>query len=284
VLTVIGERDRQHFAPRLAAFQDDAWVFHGQSRADVAIDPFDLRILLGKPAFCYQVEDVGRPVLHGDVLDLGAFKRDEFDHGAMQRRLLEFRRGATFHVSHFAAFIGDDERALELAETFGVDPEIGLQWMFHFDSGWDVDERAAAENRRIERAEFVVADRNDFAEPFPEYFRMMFQAFGRADENHALLADRFLDVRINRFAAELRFDTGQKFAFLFGNAEPLEGAFDVFGDFFPTAFRSRAWGEVITNFVKVDRLKIFAGPVGRQRFLEKGLQSAQAELAHPIRI
>src|SRR5205085_11652949 len=132
--------------------------------------------------------------------DLGAFERDQLNHRTVQGGGLEFRRGAAFHVSDFAAFIGNDESALELAKVFGVDPEIGLERMFHFHSWRDINERAAAEHGRVKSAEFVVRDRDYFAEPFPENFRMLFQTLGRANKNDTLLTDRFLDIGVNRFA------------------------------------------------------------------------------------
>src|SRR5207248_10948558 len=121
---------------------------------------------------------------------------------------------------------GNDERALELAEVFGVDAEISLERMFHFDAGRDVNEGTATEHGGIQRAELVVTDRDDFAEPFPEDFWMVLQALCRSNENDALLAHRFLDVGIDGFAVELRFHTGEKFSFLLGNAEALECALD----------------------------------------------------------
>ena len=68
MLTIVGQRDAKHFAPRLAAFHDHAWVFHGQTRPDVAVDPFHLRVLVREPAFRYQIENVRAPILHGNVL------------------------------------------------------------------------------------------------------------------------------------------------------------------------------------------------------------------------
>ena len=65
----------------------------------------------------------------------------------------------------------------------------------------------------------------------PNHFRKIsgcsLQTFGAAHEDHALLADRFLDVRIDRLAVELRFDAGEELALLLGNAEPLERALHV---------------------------------------------------------
>src|SRR5436190_1466558 len=115
-------------------------------------------------------------------------------------------------------FIGNDERALELAEVFGVDTEVGLERMFHFHSGRDVNERAAAEHCRIQCAKLIVGDRNNFAEPFPENFRIILKSLSRADKDHALFADGFLDVRIDRFAVKLRFHAREEFPFLLGNA------------------------------------------------------------------
>jgi len=45
--------------------------------------------------------------------------------------------------------------------------------VLHFNARRDVDERAAAKDGAVERAEFVVAGRDDFAEPFSEDFRMI---------------------------------------------------------------------------------------------------------------
>ena len=66
---------------------------------------------------------------------------------------------------------------------------------------------------------------------------MILQPFGRSDEDHALFADRLLDVGVDRLAVELRFDAGEKLALLLRNAEPLEGALHVVRHFLPTPLR-----------------------------------------------
>ena len=73
VLTVVGQRDGENFAARFSAFHDHARIFHGQAGADVAIDPFHFGVLLREAAFGDKIEDIRRPVLHRDVLNLGAF-------------------------------------------------------------------------------------------------------------------------------------------------------------------------------------------------------------------
>jgi len=126
VLSVVGERDGKNFAARFSPFHDYAGIFHGEAGTDITIDPLDLRVFVGESAFRHQVENIRRPVLHGDVLDLGALERDQFDHSAVQRGGIKLWCRATLHVSHLGAFIGDDESALELAEVFGVDAEVRL--------------------------------------------------------------------------------------------------------------------------------------------------------------
>src|SRR5262249_33575859 len=102
--------------------------------------------------------------------------------------------GAPSHVSHFRAFIGNDQSALELTEVFGVDAKVRLQRVFHFHSRRDVNERAATKHGRIQRAKFVVRDRDNLTEPFSENLRIILEAFSRSDKNDALLANGFLDV------------------------------------------------------------------------------------------
>ena len=77
MLTIARQRDGENFTTGFAAFHDHARIFHGQAGADVAIDPFHFGLLVRETAFGHQIEDVRRPVLDGDVLDLRAFHRHQ---------------------------------------------------------------------------------------------------------------------------------------------------------------------------------------------------------------
>src|SRR6266436_3609338 len=156
--------------------------------------------------------------------------------------------------------------------------------MLHFHARRHVDERAPAENRGVQGRKFVVADRYYFAKPAPENFRMLFQPIGRADKDHALFADRFLDVGIDRFAIKLRFDAGEKFAFLFRNAEALKGALYIFGNFIPRARRALTLREIVTDLIEVNRFKISARPMSWQWFALESLQRLQSKFADPSRV
>jgi hypothetical protein len=140
MLSAVGQSDADDFAAGAPALHDDAGIFHGETAADVAVDPANFGVFVGDAALGDEIEDIAAPVLHRDVLDFGALHGDEFDYRAVQSGGLKLRRRAAFHVHHFRAFIGDDERALELAELLAVDAEIGLERMLHFHAGRHVDE------------------------------------------------------------------------------------------------------------------------------------------------
>src|SRR5439155_7997261 len=64
------------------------------------------------------------PVLHGRVLDLRPFERDELDDRRVQLVLVAPGRRAALEVAHGAPFGGHEQRALELAGARGVDAEV----------------------------------------------------------------------------------------------------------------------------------------------------------------
>jgi len=237
---------------------------------------------VGEAAFGDEVVDVGGPVLDGDVLDLGVLHRDEFDDGAVERGGGELGGGAAFHVGELGAFIDDDEGALELAEVFGVDAEVSLERVRDFDAGRHVDEGAAGEHGAVERGEFVVGRRDDFAEPLAEQVGVFAQGLGRVHEDDALLGDDLLDAGVGGLAVELGIDAGEELALVLRDAEALEGLFDVVGDFLPGALGFlRALREVVADFRKIEGLEILGGPVGGERFRLEDFERVVAKLADP---
>jgi len=119
---------------------------------------------------------------------------------------------------------------------------------------------------------------------FPNHRRKISGCSFKADKDHALFADCFLDVGVDRFAIELRFHAGEKFALLFRNAEALEGPLHIFGNFVPRTRRALTLRQIITNLIEIDRFKILARPVRGQRLAFESLQRLQSKFADPIRI
>ena len=64
------------------------------------------------------------PVLHRAVFHVGIFERHDFHDCRMKLVFIAHRRRAAFHVAYLRAFVGHDERPLELSRSLGIDTEI----------------------------------------------------------------------------------------------------------------------------------------------------------------
>src|ERR1700690_3593145 len=82
----------------------------------------------------------------------------------------------TLDIMDRRAFIHNDHRALELTYVSGVESEVCLQRQIHFDAFGHVDERSTRPNRRVERGELVIFNRDNCAEIFSEHIRIFLQA------------------------------------------------------------------------------------------------------------
>ena len=143
VLTLAGERHREHLALGVLAGHPDRRVLHGDLRPDVAVDPLHGGAGLGAGPLGDQVVDVVRPVLDRGVTATATGLDDDLHHRRVQRIRLVDRRGAALDVVHVGALVDDDQRPLELAHVLGVDPEVGLQRDVDVHTRRDVDERSA---------------------------------------------------------------------------------------------------------------------------------------------
>ena len=83
-------------------------VLHGHFRAEVSVNPFHRRALVGNRALGHQVVDVGRPVLNGRVANTSVFLHDDFHDRRVQRITGVNGGGAAFDVVHVAALIGNN--------------------------------------------------------------------------------------------------------------------------------------------------------------------------------
>ena len=150
VLALAGEGDREDLAPGALAGHVDRRVLHGQSAAEVAVDPLHQGVFLGHGPLGHQVVDVVGPVLDGRVPATAALLDQDLDDGRVQALARVDRRGAPFDVMDLRPFLDEDQGPLELAHVLGVDPEIGLERDVDLDAGRDVDERPARPDRRVE--------------------------------------------------------------------------------------------------------------------------------------
>src|SRR6185436_6681495 len=122
LLVLVGHGHAVELAHGAVALQDAARVLPGDRGAGLDLGPADLAALAQAAAalgdeVVHATDAVlvaGVPVLHGAVLDLGVVEGHQLDHGGVQLVLAAGRRGAALEVGDVAAFLRDDEGALEL--------------------------------------------------------------------------------------------------------------------------------------------------------------------------
>src|SRR5262245_28034231 len=214
LLVAVGDGDRVELAARIVAAQDAARILPGDRRAGLELGPGDLRVdAAAQPALGDEIVDAaaalgvaGIPVLDGRILDLGIVERDELDHRGVELVLVAHGRGAALEIAHIGAFVGDDERALELAGVALVDAEIGRQLHRAAHAGRYVDEGAVGEHRRVERGEEIVGDRYHGAEILLDQIGVLLQRLGDRAEDHAGLGELRLEGGGDRHRVEDRID------------------------------------------------------------------------------
>ena len=234
LLVVIGERHRVEFADRVVADQQAARIFPGDGGAGLHLRPGDLGVdAAARAALGDEIVDAalaffvaGIPVLHGGIFDLGVIERDQFDHGRVQLVGVAHGRGAAFQVADVGAFVGDDQRALELAGVLGVDAEIGGQLHGAAHALRDVAEGAVGEDRRVQRGEEIVGGRHHRAEIFLDQIGMFLDGFGEGAEDDAHLAQLCLEGGGHRDAVEhgIHRHAGEQFPLLQRDAQLFIGA------------------------------------------------------------
>src|SRR5690348_3128259 len=136
LLEMVGQRHRMELADRTVTAQHATRIFPGNRRTGLDLRPGDPRIVAAAfAALGHEVVDATLavlvawvPVLHRRILDVGLFQRHQLHHRRMQLILVAHRRGAAFEVRNRRAFLGDDQRAFELAGMARVDAEVRGQF------------------------------------------------------------------------------------------------------------------------------------------------------------
>lgn len=239
---------------------------------------------MGDAALGDEVVDVRAPVLHGAVADVGAGQGDEFDDGGMQRIGRVGRGCAAFDVVDAAAFVGDDQSALELPHVLRIDAEIRLYWHLDVNAFRDVDERAARPDSGIEGAELVVGIWYDRTEPFLDDLRVLAKTTVHVEEDYSLLLEVFANRMVDGLGLVLGRDAGEPLLLGLGNAQLLEGVTDVLGDVIPILLRAFAGAQEVADVVEINLLEQGHVAPCRHRSLLVVPIGLDAELSHPLRL
>ncbi len=293
LLAVVRDGHRVELADRVVALQDAARVLPGDRRAGLDLGPGDLGAAAAAgAALGHEVVDaalavlVARvPVLDRRVLDLGVVEGDELDDGGVELVLVADGGRAAFEVRHVRAFLGHDERALELAGVGGVDAEVGRELHRAPHALRDEAERAVGEDGGIERREVVVRVRHDRSEVLLDEVGVLLDRLGERAEDDSHLLELVAEGRRDRNRVEDGVDrhAGELGPLAQGDAELLVGLEQLRVDLFERlrpvlpGLRRR----VVDDRLVVDRRVVDVLP-GRLLHGEPVAVRLQAPLEHPL--
>ena len=182
---------------------------------------------------------------------------------------------------HEAVFFGDDQCALELSESLGIDAEVCLKWELYLHALWNIDKRSSRPDGGVERGEHVVLRRNQRAEIFSYEFRMFSDGGIHVAEDDTLLFEFAVHAFIHDFGFILCGDAGKIFFFRFGDTDPVIGFLDFVGEIFPGCGSIPGCLEKIGDVAEINRREI-RSPC-RQFLLLENIVTLQAKLFHPRR-
>ena len=124
----------------------------------------------------------------------------------MQLIDIPHRCRASFKIAHIAAFLGDDQRAFELAGLSCVDAKVGRELHRAAHSLWDITERSVAEDRRVKRRKKVIRVRHNRPEIFLDQVGMLLHRLGKRTEDDPQLSQFLLESSRDGYAVEDRID------------------------------------------------------------------------------
>src|SRR5438477_615829 len=282
VLVLVGPRksDRKNLTVRALADEVDARVFHRDLGSEVRVDPGHAAAVLDDGALGHEVVDVVAPVLDGRVANVGVLLHHDLDDRAVQRVAREHRRGATLDVVDARAFLGDDQRPLELAHVLAVDTEVRLQRDLDLHSGGHVHERAARPDGGVERGHLVVVRWDHRAEVLLHDVLVLFERRVCIHEDDAELLEVLADVVVHDLAVVLGPDAREVLLFRLGDPELVERVLHVGRHVLPALGALVRGEDVVVDVLEVERREVRA-PRRHGARLEVP-ERFEAPLQHPL--
>ena len=211
LLMVIRHGYRIELPDRAVARENTARILPRQRRSGLDLRPRQPRVLapadspLGDEVVDSPVAVlIARiPVLNGRVFHLGILHHDDLDDGGMQLVLVAHRSRAPLHVADIGAFVGNDQRTLELARPGRIDPEISAQLHRAVHPLGNIAKRPVRENGRVQRREKVIGIGYYAA---AHQIGVLPQRLGERAENDPLLGQRIAERGLHRNGVHDRID------------------------------------------------------------------------------
>ncbi len=146
----------------------------------------------------------------------------------MQLIFVALGSGATFEVAHITGVFGNQESALKLSRTLGIDAEVGAEFHRTTNALGNVHKRTIAKNSTVEGGKVIVGIRHHRAQIFLHQLGMLLHGFADGAKNHAFFGQFFFESSDYRYRVEYGIHgySGQNQLFLEGNAQFVVGGFD----------------------------------------------------------
>ena len=154
---------------------------------------------------------------------------DQLDHSSVKLVLIADGRGAAFQIADIGAFVGDNQRAFELARLGGVDAEVSRELHRAAHALGHINKGPVAEDRGIQRGEEVVGVGHHGAQVLLHQLGMILHCLGKRAEDHPVFGELRLESCGHRDAVEDRIhgDAGQHLLLIQRNAQLLVGPQDL---------------------------------------------------------
>ena len=227
----------------------------------------------------------GIPVLDRAVLDLGVVHHHDFHNGRVELVFVAHGGGAAFEVGDVGIVVADDERALKLPCSTGVDAEIGAQFHGTAHALGDVDEGAVGKDSTVEGGEEVIAIGDDGAEIGAHEVGVVADGLADGAEDDALLLQTLAESGLDRHAVHDGVDghAAEGQPLLEGNAQFVKG-FHQLRVYLSGAVARGGVGRrvgVVGYVLIVYRGHVEMGPCGRLQCLPVA-ESTQTEVEQPL--
>ena len=275
-----GKRDGQDLAACPRFHHVNRRILHRQMATQVSVHPLHHGILISERSLGHQIENIVGPVLDGRVPAPSVLLHHHLDHGGVKTLGGVHRSRTTLDIMHLCAFIHNDKRSLELPHTLFVDSEVGLKGEIDFDPRWDVDERTARPNRRVQRGKFIVLRGNHRCEVLLDQLGILANRGVCVGEDHAHLDEILLQRTVHHFTFKLSFHPRKVFAFRLRNAKFVKGILDLLRHIFPRFALMIGRLQVVVDILKIE---VDIPTPSRHRLGLENLERTQPELSHPIR-
>ena len=204
----------------------------------------------------------------------------------MQLVLVAHRRGAALQVRHVRVVVGHNERALKLARVARVYAEVGAKLHGAAHALGNVDERAVAEHRTVERGVEVVAVGHNRPQILAHQVGVVLHCVAYRAEYDALLGQLLLEGGLHRHRVHYGVDrrSAQRQPLFQRNAQLVEGLhqFGVNLLLLRLGLLGQRVGIVRYGLV-VNLRQMHVSPRGLLH-REPVAESLQAEVEHPFRL